>query len=286
MTHVADSQKIEQATREPVPRPAGWPTLVYAVSVYLLFAAALCYAVGFFADIAVPKGIDGGATGPAPVAAAVDVLLLSLFAVQHTVMARPWFKRGWTRLVPVAAERATFVLCSTLALTLLFWLWRPIGGSVWHVPGRAAWAPRVIYAAGWLIAIGSTFLISHLDLFGVRQAYLPARGRAYRPVPFVQRGLYRLIRHPLMAGFVVIFWAAPYMTTGHLLFAAVATAYILVGIRFEEHDLARELGEPYQEYRAHVPALVPRLRRRPRAEDRAGSAAATWNEPRTRARFR
>jgi len=286
MTHVADSQKIEQATREPVPRPACWPALVYAVSVYLLFAAALCYAVGFFADIAVPKGIDGGATGPAPVAAAVDVLLLSLFAVQHTVMARPWFKRGWTRLVPVAAERATFVLCSTLALTLLFWLWRPIGGSVWHVPGRAAWAPRVIYAAGWLIAIGSTFLISHLDLFGVRQAYLPARGRAYRPVPFVQRGLYRLIRHPLMAGFVVIFWAAPYMTTGHLLFAAVATAYILVGIRFEEHDLARELGEPYQEYRAHVPALVPRLRRRPRAEDRAGSAAATWNEPRTRARFR
>jgi protein-S-isoprenylcysteine O-methyltransferase Ste14 len=264
MTHVASAQKIPQASREPAPRPGGTPTLVYAVSVYLLFVVVLCYAAGFFADIAVPKGIDGSPSGRAPVAAAVDVVLLSLFAVQHTVMARPWFKRAWTRLVPVAAERATFVLCSTLVLALLFWLWRPIGGSVWHVPGWATWALLVIYASGWLVAIGSTFLISHLDLFGVRQAYLRARGRAYRPLPFVQRGLYRLIRHPLMAGFVIIFWAAPVMTTGHLLFAATATAYIVVGIRFEERDLARELGGPYQEYQAHVPALVPGLARRPR----------------------
>jgi len=263
MTHVAGTQQIPQASRKPAPRPGGAPTLVYAISVYLLFVAALCYAVGFFADIAVPKGIDGSPGGPAPMAAVVDVLLLSLFAVQHTVMARPWFKRAWTRLVPVAAERATFVLCSTLVLALLFWLWRPIGGSVWHVPGPAAWALRVIYVSGWLIGIGSTFLISHLDLFGVRQAYLPARGRAYQPLPFVQRGLYRLIRHPLMTGFVIVFWAAPAMTIGHVLFAAVATAYIVVGIRFEEHDLARELGEPYQEYRARVPALVPRLPGRP-----------------------
>jgi protein-S-isoprenylcysteine O-methyltransferase Ste14 len=264
MTQVAGAQRIQQASQEPAPRPAGWPTLVYAASVYLLFVAVLCYAVGFFADIAVPKGIDGGPGGPAPVAAAVDVLLLSLFATQHTVMARPWFKRGWSRLLPVAAERATFVLCSTLALALLFWLWRPIGGPVWQVAGRAAWPLRVSYAAGWLIAIGSTFLISHLDLFGVRQAYPPARGRAYCPPSFVERGLYRLIRHPLMAGFVIIFWAAPDMTTGHLLLAAVATAYILVGIRFEEHDLSRELGEPYQEYRARVPALVPGLPHRAR----------------------
>jgi len=264
MTHVAGTQKIPSASRQPAPHAGGAPTLVYAVLVYLLFVAVLCYAVGFFADIAVPKGIDGSPSGPAPVAAVVDVLLLSLFAVQHTVMARPWFKRAWIRLVPAAAERATFVLCSTLVLAPLFWLWRPIGGSVWHVPGWAAWVLRVVYVSGWLIAIGSTFLISHLDLFGIRQAYLPARGRAYRPLPFVQRGLYRLIRHPLMAGFVIVFWAAPAMTTGHLLFAAVATAYIAVGIRFEERDLARELGEPYQEYRAHMPALVPSVPRRPR----------------------
>ena len=270
MTYVAGTQQIQQASPEPAPRPGGVPALVYAVSVYLLFVAALCYAVGFFADIAVPKGIDGSPGGSAPVAAVVDVLLLLLFAVQHTVMARPWFKRAWTRLVPVAAERATFVLCSVLVLALLFWLWRPIGGSVWHVPGWAAWALWVVYASGWLIGIGSTFLISHLDLFGVRQAYLPARGRAYRPLPFVERGLYRLIRHPLMAGFVIVFWAAPAMTTGHLLFAAVATAYIVVGIRFEERDLARELGEPYQEYRAHVPALVPGLSRRPRPSGLGG----------------
>ena len=264
MTYVAGTQQIQQASPEPAPRPGGVPALVYAVSVYLLFVAALCSAVGFFADIAVPKGIDGSPGGSTPVAAVVDVLLLLLFAVQHTVMARPWFKRRWTRLVSVAAERATFVLCAALALALLFWLWRPIGGSVWQVPGRAAWAVWVVYAAGWLIAIGSTFLVSHFDLFGVRQAYLPARGGTYRPPPFTQRGLFRFVRHPLMAGFVIIFWAAPDMTTGHLLLAAIATGYIAVGIRFEEHDLARELGTPYQEYRAEVPALVPGLPRRAR----------------------
>ena len=262
MAQVTDTETVQPPSQESSPGRTG--ALVYAIAVYLLFLAVLGYAIGFFADVGVPKGIDGGAGGPAPVAAVIDVVLLSLFAVQHTVMARPWFKRHWIRLVPVAAERATFVLCAALALALLFWLWRPIGGLAWQVPGRAAWAVWVVYAAGWLIAIGSTFLVSHFDLFGVRQAYLPARGGTYRPPPFTQRGLFRFVRHPLMAGFVIIFWAAPDMTTGHLLLAAIATGYIAVGIRFEEHDLARELGTPYQEYRAEVPALVPGLPRRAR----------------------
>ena len=251
----------------PRPGPRGVPApliLGYAAVAYLLFLAVLVYAIGFFAGVGVPKGIDQGPRSPWPLAVAIDLLLLLLFAVQHTVMARPWFKRRWTRLVPVPAERATYVLCASLLLALLFWQWRPAGGTVWHLSGPAAGVLVGVYAAGWALALGSTFMIDHFDLFGLRQAYLHARGAVYRPPPFTQRGLYARIRHPLMAGFVIVFWAAPAMTTGHLLFAALATAYIVVGIRFEERDLARELGEPYQEYRAHVPALVPGLPRRPR----------------------
>lgn len=263
MTNLTSTASTQPGHRQSARGTGGMFVLIYATAVYLLFLVVLCYAVGFFAGIAVPKGIDNGPHDPAPLAAAAD-LLLSLFAVQHTVMARPWFKRYWTRLVPVAGERATFVLCATFVLALLFWLWRPIGGFLWQVSGVAAWSLWVAYAAGWLILVGSTFLTSHFDLFGLRQAYLAARGRAYRPLPFIQRGLYRLIRHPMMAGFVILFWAAPDMTAGHLLLAAAATAYILAGIRWEECDLKRELGEPYRAYQAHVPALVPGLPRRRR----------------------
>jgi len=161
--------------------------------------------------------------------------------------------------VPGPAERATFVLCASLLLALLFWQWRPVGGTVWHLSGPAAGVLLGVYAAGWVLAVGSTFIIDHFDLFGVRQAYLHARGATYRPPPFTQRGLYRHIRHPLMAGFVIIFWAAPAMTLGHLLFAAAATGYIGVGITFEERDLRRDLGEPYRAYRRRVPALIPAL---------------------------
>jgi len=173
------------------------------------------------------------------------------------VMARPWFKRGWTRLVPAPAERATFVLCASLLLALLFWLWRPAGGTVWHLRGPAAGALIGLYAIGWVVAVGSTFMINHFDLFGLRQAYLHARGAVYRPPPFTERALYRWVRHPLMTGFVIVFWAAPVMTAGHLLFAAAATGYILLGIRFEEHDIGRDLGEAYRAYRRRVPALIP-----------------------------
>jgi methanethiol S-methyltransferase len=194
---------------------------------------------------------------------ATDLILLLLFAVQHTVMARPWFKRRWTRIAPLPAERASFVLAASLVLALLFWLWRPIRGTVWNLSGPGADALWAGYAAGWALAVSSTFLTSHFDLFGLRQAWLHAQRITYSPPPFTERGLYRHIRHPLMAGFVVVFWSAPVMTVGHVLFAAAATGYILAGIAFEEHDLFQSLGETYAAYRARVPALIPgpRLRR-------------------------
>jgi methanethiol S-methyltransferase len=252
------------ARQRPAPRGAAAPLILgSAAAAYLLFLAVTGYAIGFFAGVGVPKGIDQGPASPWPLAAAIDLLLLLLFAAQHTVMARPWFKRRWTRVVPARAERATFVLCASLLLVLLFWQWRPVGGTVWHLSGPAAGAILALYAIGWVVALGSTFMINHFDLFGLRQAYLPVRGAAYRPPPFTERALYRWVRHPLMTGFVIVFWAAPVMTAGHLLFAAAATGYILVGITFEERDLGRDLGEAYRAYRGRVPALVPALRLRP-----------------------
>src|SRR5215510_15007343 len=258
MSHATKPARLPDAERA---RPARMPALIivgYAAAVYLLFLAVLCYAAGFFADFGVPKSIDQGPRAAVPAAAAIDLLLLSLFAVQHAVMARPWFKRRWTRIVPEPAERATFVLAASLLLALLFWLWRPIGGIVCNMPGPGAGALWAAYAVGWAIAISSTFLISHSDLFGLRQAWLRALRIRYSPPPFTERGLYRRIRHPLMAGFVVIFWSAPTMTAGHLLFAVAATGYILAGIALEEHDLTRSLGSTYSDYRARVPALIPR----------------------------
>jgi protein-S-isoprenylcysteine O-methyltransferase Ste14 len=231
---------------------------VYAAAVYLLMLAVLGYAIGFFAGFAVPKGIDSGSRGGVVAAVAVDLLLLALFAVQHTVMARPWFKRRWIRIVPAPAERATFVLAASLTLALLFWLWRPIGGTAWSLAGPGADALWALYAIGWAVAVSSTFLISHPDMFGLRQAWRHARRTTYTSPPFTQRGLYRHIRHPLMAGFVLVFWSAPVMTAGHLLLAAAATGYILAGIAFEEHDLIQSLGGTYTAYRARVPALIPR----------------------------
>jgi methanethiol S-methyltransferase len=232
--------------------------VVYAAAVYLLFLTVLGYAAGFFAGFGVPKGIDQGPRATVPVAVAIDLLLLLLFAVQHTAMARPWFKRRWTRIVPEPAERASFVLAASLLLALLFWLWQPVGGTVWSLSGPGADGLWVVYAAGWALAVSSTFLISHPDMFGVRQAWLHARRVRYSPAPFTERGPYGRIRHPLMAGFVIIFWSAPVMTAGHLLFATAATGYILAGMAFEEHDLIQSLGDTYAAYRARVPALIPR----------------------------
>ena len=252
--------------------------LAYSAAVYLLFLAVLGYSVGFFAGVGVPKGVDDGSRGPVPVAMGVDVLLLLLFAVQHTVMARPWFKRQWTRVVPTSAERATFVLAANLVLLLLFWLWQPIEGEVWRLTGPTAGLAWAVYAVGWAVAIRSTFLISHSDLFGLRQAWHHARGLQYCPPPFTERGMYRRVRHPLMVGFLIIFWATPTMTLGHLLFAAAATGYIVVGIAFEERDLVGSLGDVYTEYRSRVPALVPRVLPRRHPAPESGISQATHSK--------
>jgi protein-S-isoprenylcysteine O-methyltransferase Ste14 len=243
------------------PQRASVPALIilaYAVAVYLFFLAVLGYAAAFFAGRGVPKSIDQGPRAAVPVAVAIDLLLLLLFAVQHTVMARPWFKRRWTRIVPEPAERTTFVLAASLVLALLFWLWQPIGGTVWSLSGPAAGPLWAVYTAGWAAAVTSTFLVSHSDLFGLRQTWLHARRIRYSPPPFTERGMYGRIRHPLMTGFLVVLWSAPVMTAGHVLFAATATGYILAGIAFEEHDLIQSLGGTYAAYRARVPALIPR----------------------------
>ena len=279
MSHATKPARRPEAERA---QPARMPALIivgYAAAVYLLYLAVLGYAVGFFAGAGVPKGIDQGPRAAVPTAAGIDLLLLSLFAVQHTVMARPWFKRRGARIVPEPAERATFVLAASLALALLFWLWQPIGGRVWNLSGPGAAVVWAGYAAGWALAVSSTFLISHSDLFGLQQAWLHARRARYSPPPFTERGLYRRIRHPLMAGLLIVFWSAPTMTAGHLLFAATATGYILVGIAFEEHDLIQSLGGTYAAYRARVPALIPRpsLRHQPlgaqRSEENVGKQA-------------
>src|SRR5580692_1972465 len=203
MSHATNPVRLLLAERAQLARMPALIIVVYAAAVYLLFLAVLGYAVGFSAGFGVPKGIDQGPRAAVPVAVVIDLLLLSLFAVQHTVMARPWFKRRWTRIVPEPAERASFVLATSLVLALLFWLWRPVGVIAWSLPGPGAGAVWAVYAAGWALAVSSTFLISHVDLFGLRQAWLNARRARYSQPPFTERGLYRRIRHPLMAGFLV-----------------------------------------------------------------------------------
>ena len=269
MTQITRTVRTLAARRQQPARASRLTILLYAAAAYLVFLGVLGYAVGFFAGLGVPDAIDRGPRAAVPVAAAIDLLLLLLFAAQHTVMARPWFKRRWSRVVPRPAERATFVLAASLLLALLFWQWRPIGTRIWSLSGPGADAAWVAYAIGWAVALISTFLISHADLFGMRQAWLHAQRATYTPPPFTERGLYRRVRHPLMTGFLIVFWSAPTMTAGHLLFAIAATSYILVGIAFEEHDLIQNLGETYAGYRARVPALIPGLRPRMKSRRQA-----------------
>jgi protein-S-isoprenylcysteine O-methyltransferase Ste14 len=238
---------------------------VYGTASYLLFLAAFLYAVGFIGGFGVPTRLDGPSTEPFGKALAINAALLGLFAVQHSVMARKWFKDAWTRVVPAPAERSTYVLFSTLALILLFWQWRPMGGVVWSVEdpmARAAiWG---LFGFGWALLLACTFYINHFDLFGLRQVWLFLVGKPYTGLAFVTPGPYRLVRHPLYVGWLCIFWSTPNMSVAHLVFAIATTAYILVAIQFEERDLVREHGSRYEQYRRRVPMLVP-VGRRPAA---------------------
>ncbi|HEU4813107.1 MAG TPA: isoprenylcysteine carboxylmethyltransferase family protein [Xanthomonadaceae bacterium] len=235
--------------------------LLYGAACYALFLAVFLYAIGFVIGWGVPKHIDSGAAGNIGTALLVDVLLLGLFAVQHSLMARPAFKRWWTRIVPPPIERSTYVLFSSLALAALFAWWRPLPVMVWQVDAEPLrWLLYALYAGGWLLVLTGTFLISHFDLFGLRQVWLHARQRSCQDMPFVTRGYYRLVRHPLMLGFLIAFWATPDMSRGHLLFAVMTTGYILLAVKFlEERDLVEALGDDYRAYQRRVPMLLPRL---------------------------
>ncbi len=234
---------------------------IYGVVSYAIFFVTFLYAAAFVGGLGTPTSLDGAPVGPFGTSLLINVGLLGLFAVQHSVMARPAFKRLWTRIVPQPVERSTYVLASSLALILLFWQWRPLGGVVWDVQdpvGRAVLHAGFFF--GWLLVLVATFLINHFDLFGLRQVWLHLRGRPYRPLPFTTPGPYRLVRHPLYVGWFFAFWATPTMTAAHLLFAVATTAYILIAIRLEERDLVDAHPE-YAEYRRRVPMLIPGGRR-------------------------
>ncbi len=235
--------------------------LLYGALAYLLFLVTFLYALGFVANVAVPKGIDDGEAGPLGAALLINMLLLAAFAIQHSVMARPGFKDWWTRIVPKSVERSTYVLVSSLLLILLFWQWRSMPDAVWSVEDQV-WSLVIwiVFALGWLLVLLSTFIIDHFDLFGLRQVFLNFRGKEPPASDFKVSLFYKLVRHPLLLGWVIAFWAHPQMTEGHLLFAVVTTAYILIAIKFEERDLVADFGNSYRDYQGRVPMLIPFLK--------------------------
>ena len=232
----------------------------YGVVSYAIFFATFCYAAGFLTNVLVPKSIDSAPTSPFGVALAVNLALLGIFAIQHSVMARPAFKRWWTRFVPQPAERSTYVLFSSLALIAMFWAWQPMGGIVWNAEPPAVRATLMgVGIAGWALVLVATFAINHFDLFGLRQVWLFLRGKPYERIRFRQPVLYKWVRHPLYLGWFLAFWGTPTMTAAHLVFAIATSAYILIAIQLEERDLIAEHGDAYANYRKRVPMLLPRL---------------------------
>ncbi len=231
---------------------------LYGIVAYPFFFTVFLYLIAFVGNLLVPKTVDSGPTGPMWLALIVDLGLIALFGIQHSIMARQGFKRWWTRIVPKAAERSTFVIVGSSMLVLMFLFWRPMPDVVWELDGAAGALMMAASALGWLIVLASTFLIDHFDLFGLRQVYLHLRSRDYTPLPFATRYLYRFVRHPLYLGFMIAFWFAPVMTVGHLVLAAGFTVYILIAVRLEEKDLVQFYGRTYLAYQDQVPMLVPR----------------------------
>jgi protein-S-isoprenylcysteine O-methyltransferase Ste14 len=241
----------------------GLSAVLYGLITYAIFLFTFLYAVGFVGNVFVPKSIDSGTAGPLAEALAVDTLLLALFAVQHSVMARPGFKRWWTRFVPASVERSTYVLFASLALLFLYWQWRPIPEPIWTVHDPIAIAIlHAIFWFSWTMLLVSTFLISHFELFGLAQVVARLHNREPPAPVFKSPFLYRRVRHPIYLSFLLAFWATPAMTAGHLLFSVATTAYILIAIQLEERDLIAQFGDQYRRYRKEVAMLIPLRRSR------------------------
>ncbi|MGF1535417.1 MAG: methanethiol S-methyltransferase [Elainellaceae cyanobacterium] len=239
-----------------------WAAFFYGLVCYGIFFITFLYAAGFVSNALVPRSIDSAPALSLGYALLINIGLLGLFGLQHSIMARKGFKRWWTQFVPKAVERSTYVLMSSLCLITLFYLWQPMGGTIWHIDNPVGAA--ILYgisATGWLTVLGSSFIINHFDLFGLRQVWLYLRGQEYTTLQFATPGPYQYVRHPLYVGFMLAFWATPIMTVAHLVFALVTTAYILVAVQFEERDLVDTFGESYADYRRRVPMIIPRLRR-------------------------
>jgi len=242
-------------------------TLAFGSISYIIFFATFVYAIGFVGDLWVPKTIDGTPQLPLFDALFINATLLAIFAVQHSVMARPGFKRVWTKVIPQVIERSTYVLTSSLALIALFWFWEPMGGVIWVINDPLGKALLYTgFAFGWALVLVATFLISHFDLFGLRQVWLRFKNKPYTNLGFVTPGPYKLVRHPMYIGWFFAFWCTPAMTVTHLVFALATTVYILIAIQFEERDLARELPQ-YRAYKNQVPMLIPRLNKSRRGEN-------------------
>jgi len=231
---------------------------LYGIVAYLVFAVVIVYSLGFISGLVVPKTIDSGPAGPLVESIVINLVLMTIFALQHSVMARPQFKKWWTTVVPISVERSTYVLLASLALALVFWQWRPIPGVVWEAKDPTI-AGSLLYLGllGWVLVFFSTFMINHFELFGLHQVANNLAGKSMPPMKFQAPMLYNVVRHPIYLGFIIFVWATPVMTAGHVLFAAVVTAYIFVGIALEEHDLIAVFGDEYRRYRQRVAMIVP-----------------------------
>jgi len=236
---------------------------LYGVVSYVVFFLTFLYAIGFIENLVVPKSVDSGAPAPFTTALLINAVLLGVFALQHSVMARPGFKRWWTKIVPQPIERSTYVLLASLALILLFWQWRPMPDVIWNVENTVGrYLLLALSFGGWALVLVGTTLINHFDLFGLRQVYLYQRQQEYTELGFRTPFLYKIVRHPIMLGFITAFWFTPRMTVGHLVFAIATTAYILIAIQLEERDIVSAHGATYEEYRKHVSMLLPIPKRR------------------------